>query len=117
MQGAIAVTLQKNKEPRLIRFDRAIAVDIQIVMRCVRYEDFTEIDKEEIKRLLTLQKFEIGQSVSLSRLYSPINQVGGFWIKELKIARKGQSLKAENVELQPRELARILKTDITIEVE
>ena len=117
LQGAIAVTLQKNKEPRLIRFDRAIAVDIQIVMRCVRYEDFTEIDKEEIKRLLTLQKFEIGQSVSLSRLYSPINQVGGFWIKELKIARKGQSLKAENVELQPRELARILKTDITIEVE
>lgn len=117
LQGAIAVTLQKNKEPRLIRFDRAIAVDIQIVMRCVRYEDFTEIDKEEIKRLLTLQKFEIGQSVSLSRLYSPINQVGGFWIKELKIARKEQSLKAENVELQPRELARILKTDITIEVE
>ena len=117
LQGAIAVTLQKNKEPRLIRFDRAIAVDIQIVMRCVRYEDFTEIDKEEIKRLLTLQKFKIGQSVSLSRLYSPINQVGGFWIKELKIARKGQSLKAENVELQPRELARILKTDITIEVE
>ena len=117
LQGAIAVTLQKNKEPRLIRFDRAIAVDIQIVMRCVRYEDFTEIDKEEIKRLLTLQKFEIGQSVSLSRLYSPINQVGGFWIKELKIARKGQSLKAENVVLQSRELARILKADISVEVE
>ncbi|WP_281773697.1 baseplate J/gp47 family protein [Haemophilus parahaemolyticus] len=117
LQGAIAVTLQKHKEPRLIRFDRAVAVDIQIVMRCVRYEDFTEIDKEEIKRLLTLQKFEIGQSVSLSRLYSPINQVGGFWIKELKIARKGQSLKAENVVLQSRELARILKADISVEVE
>nr|DAW07748.1 MAG TPA: Baseplate J like protein [Caudoviricetes sp.] len=117
LQGAIAVTLQKHKEPRLIQFDRAVAVDIQIVMRCVRYEDFTEIDKEEIKRLLTLQKFEIGQSVSLSRLYSPINQVGGFWIKELKIARKGQSLKAENVVLQSRELARILKADISVEVE
>ena len=86
-------------------------------MRCVRYEDFTEIDKDEIKRLLTAQAFEIGQAVSLSRLYSPINQVGGFWVKELHIARKGQALQAENVVLQPRELARILSADIQIEVE
>ncbi|WP_233112696.1 hypothetical protein [Aggregatibacter actinomycetemcomitans] len=86
-------------------------------MRCVRYEDFTEVDKDEIKRLLSTQKFEIGHNLSLSRLYSPINQVGGFWIKELKIGRKGQALKAENVIVQPRELARILASDITIEVE
>ncbi|OOF40933.1 hypothetical protein BKK47_02575 [Rodentibacter mrazii] len=117
LQGSTEVTLRRDNEPRLIRFDRAVAVDIQISMRCVRYEDFTEIDKDEIKRLLTAQKFSIGQTVSLSRLYSPINQVGGFWIKELKIARKGQALKAENVVLQPRELARILSTDISIEVE
>ncbi|AOF54421.1 hypothetical protein BKG91_11545 [Rodentibacter caecimuris] len=117
LQGSTEVTFRRDNEPRLIRFDRAVAVDIQISMRCVRYEDFTEIDKDEIKRLLTAQKFSIGQTVSLSRLYSPINQVGGFWIKELKIARKGQALKAENVVLQPRELARILSADISIEVE
>lgn len=117
LQGNTEVILQRDNDRRTLRFDRATPIDIQISMRCVRYEDFTEIDREEIKRLLTKQTFTIGQTVSLSRLYSPINQVGGFWVKELKIARKGQPLKTENIELQPRELARILVADITIEVE
>ncbi|WP_233141691.1 baseplate J/gp47 family protein [Aggregatibacter actinomycetemcomitans] len=117
LQGGTETTLTINNERRTLRFDRVVQVDVQVSMRCVRYEDFTEVDKDEIKRLLSIQKFEIGQNLSLSRLYSPINQVGGFWIKELKIGRKGQALKAENVIVQPRELARILASDITIEVE
>ncbi|WP_258248080.1 baseplate J/gp47 family protein [Aggregatibacter actinomycetemcomitans] len=117
LQGGTETTLTINNERRTLRFDRVVSVDVQVSMRCVRYEDFTEVDKDEIKRLLSIQKFEIGQNLSLSRLYSPINQVGGFWVKELKIGRKGQALKAENVIVQPRELARILASDITIEVE
>ena len=117
LQGNALVNLKKDGETRPIRFDKVSLVDIQVSMRCVRYEDFTEIDKDQIKNLLANQEFNIGQSVSLSRLYSPINQVGGFWVKELKIAKKDQELKSENVVLQPRELARILESDITIEVE
>lgn len=117
LQGDTQVTLQRDNEQRVIRFDRAEMVDIQISMRCVRYEDFTQINKSEITEQLAKQVFNIGQTVSLSRLYSPINQVGGFWVKELKIARKGQRLKAENVVMQPREIARILPSDVTIEVE
>lgn len=117
LQGDTQVTLQRDNEQRVIRFDRAAMVDIQISMRCVRYEDFTQINKSEITEQLAKQVFNIGQTVSLSRLYSPINQVGGFWVKELKIARKDQQLKAENVVLQPREIARILPNDVTIEVE
>ena len=117
LQGDTQVTLQRDNEQRVIRFDRAAMVDIQISMRCVRYEDFTQINKSEITEQLAKQVFNIGQAVSLSRLYSPINKVGGFWVKELKIARKGQQLKAENVVLQPREIARILPNDVTIEVE
>ncbi len=117
LQGDTQVTLQRDNEQRVIRFDRAAMVDIQISMRCVRYEDFTQINKSEITEQLAKQVFNIGQAVSLSRLYSPINQVGGFWVKELKIARKGQQLKAENVVMQPREIARILPSDVTIEVE
>lgn len=117
LQGGTQVTLQRDNEQRVIRFDRAAMVDVQISMRCVRYEDFTQINKSEITEQLIKQAFNIGQAVSLSRLYSPINQVGGFWVKELKIARKGQELKAENVVLQPREIARILPNDVTIEVE
>lgn len=117
LQGNTLTSLKKDGETRPIRFDKASLVDIKVSMRCVRYEDFTEIDKDQIKKLLANQVFKIGQTVSLSRLYSPINQVGGFWVKELKIARKGQQLKAENVALQPRDLARIMESDITIEVE
>ena len=117
LQGDTQVTLQRDNEQRVIKFDRAAMVDIQISMRCVRYEDFTQINKSEITEQLAKQVFNIGQAVSLSRLYSPINQVGGFWVKELKIARKGQQLKAENVVIQPREIARILPNDVTIEVE
>ncbi|TYA16850.1 hypothetical protein FXB76_01680 [Aggregatibacter actinomycetemcomitans] len=51
-------------------------------MRCVRYEDFTELDKDEIKRLLSIQKLEIGQNLSLSRLYSPIIKCGSFSASE-----------------------------------
>lgn len=117
LEGGTEVILMKNNERRLLRFDRVSPVDVQVSMRCVRYEDFTELDKDGIKRLLSIQRFSIGQPLSLSRLYSPINEVGGFWIKELKIGRKGQALKAENVVIQPREVARILISDITIEVE
>lgn len=117
LQGGTETNLTVNGERRALRFDRAVPVDVQVSMRCVRYEDFTEVDKDEIKRLLSIQRLGIGQNLSLSRLYSPINQVGGFWVKELKIGRKGQALKAENVIIQPRELARILSSDITIEVE
>lgn len=117
LQGNTLINLKKDGETRPIRFDKVSLVDVQVSMRCVRYEDFTEIDKEQIKKLLANQSFNIGQTVSLSRLYSPINQVGGFWVKELKIARKGQQLKAENVALQPRDLARIMESDIAIEVE
>lgn len=117
LQGSTETILTVNGERRTLRFDRVTPVDVQVSMRCVRYEDFTEVDKDEIKRLLSIQKLEIGQNLSLSRLYSPINQVGGFWVKELKIGRKGQALKAENVIIQPRELARILASDITVEVE
>lgn len=117
LQGNTLANLKKDGEMRPIRFDKVSLVDIQVSMRCVRYEDFTEIDKDQIKKLLANQVFKIGQTVSLSRLYSPINQVGGFWVKELKIARKGQQLKAENVALQPRDLARIMENDIAIEVE
>lgn len=117
LQGNTLINLKKDGETRPIRFDKVSLVDIQVSIRCVRYEDFTEIDKEQIKKLLANQSFKIGQAVSLSRLYSPINQVGGFWVKELKIARKDQQLKAENVALQPRDLARIMESDIAIEVE
>lgn len=113
LQGNTAV----NVENQVVYFDRAVPVDIEIAITAVRYEDFTEIDQEGMKNTLAALSFSIGQTISLSRLYSPINTIGGFWVKSLKIARKGQPKQAENIPIQPREIARILPSDIHIEVE
>lgn len=67
--------------------------------------------------MLSNVKFKIGEDVSLSRLYSPINTVGGFWVKSLKIGKNADVLNAENIVIKPRELARIQRANIQIEVE
>ncbi|VEI57714.1 Uncharacterized homolog of phage Mu protein gp47 [Pasteurella multocida] len=117
LQGQTSVNLMINGKQRTIKFDKATPVDVHINMTLVRYEDFTEIDKDEVKRMLSNVKFKIGEDVSLSRLYSPINTVGGFWVKSLKIGRSSGALNAENIIIQPRELARIQRENIQIEVE
>ncbi|ATF73885.1 baseplate J/gp47 family protein [Pasteurella multocida] len=117
LQGQTSVNLMINGKQRTIKFDKATPVDVHISMTLVRYEDFTEIDKDEVKRMLSNVKFKIGEDVSLSRLYSPINTVGGFWVKSLKIGRSSGALNAENIIIQPRELARIQLANIQIEVE
>lgn len=117
LQGDTEVEILVDGMQRTLKFDYAVPVDIAISMRLVRYEDFTEIDKDQIKQELTQLVFEIGKTVPISRLYSPINNVGGFWVKSLTIGRKGSQLKNENVVLKPREVARILDADIEIEVE
>lgn len=117
LQGSISVNLQRRGRERPIRFDRATPTDIFVQMTLVRYEDFTEVDKESIKNRLSAVKFKIGENVSLSRLYSPINTVGGFWVKSLKIGKSAVNLGTENIAILPRELARIQGTNIQIEVE
>ncbi|ODS43186.1 hypothetical protein BGK37_12320 [Pasteurella multocida] len=117
LQGSSSVNLMINGKQRTIKFDKATPADIHISMTLVRYEDFTEIDKDEIKRMLSNVKFKIGEDVSLSRLYSPINTVGGFWVKSLKIGKSTGVLNAENIVIRPRELARIQRANIQIEVE
>lgn len=117
LQGNSSVNLMINGKQRTIKFDKATPVDVHISMTLVRYEDFTEIDKDEVKRMLSNVKFKIGKDVSLSRLYSPINTIGGFWVKSLKIGKSSGVLSAENIIIQPRELARIQRANIQIEVE
>ncbi|MDY0449319.1 baseplate J/gp47 family protein [Pasteurella multocida] len=117
LQGQTSVNLMINGKQRAIKFDKATPVDVHISMTLVRYEGFTEIDKDEVKRMLSNVKFKIGEDVSLSRLYSPINTVGGFWVKSLKIGKSSGVLNAENIVIQPRELARIQRANIQIEVE
>lgn len=105
-----------NAQKYPISFDRATYVDVLVELVIVRYDDFTQVSKDDIANNLANIKFNIGEDVRLSRLYSPINIVGGFYVKTLKISRRGDSFKDENINISPRELARILPSDINITV-
>lgn len=117
MNGDTSATVRIDNQDFKANFYRPKPVDISIHIVAVRDLDFTEIDQPAIKAALAAQNFDIGQTVTVSRLYSPINTVGGFWVKELKIGRKGSTLQTGNIAINFKEYARILESDITIEVQ
>ncbi|MDH2927214.1 baseplate J/gp47 family protein [Lonepinella koalarum] len=116
LKGSVKVDLNKDGKVRTIQFDKAQYIDIYFELIAVRYEDFTEIDQDQIKVSLTKFPFKIGETVKHSRLYSPINTVGGFWIQELKIGRSTTALSTDNIAISVTEIARILPENIQIEV-
>lgn len=116
LKGNITVDLLRAGKRRSIKFDRASYVDIAVQMIAVRDKDFTEIDQGQVKAALANLNFNIGDPVNISRLYTPINTVGGFWVQELKIGRRGRALSSNNLSLSALEVARILPDNIQIEV-
>lgn len=117
MQGDVSVNLNTDYGIRIIKFDRATPVDIYIKATLVRDADFTQVDTEKIKEELSKVYFEIGQDVSVSRLYTPINKIDGFWVSELKIGRTADSVGTSNLAIGLREVARILSSNVVIEVD
>ncbi|BCG26042.1 hypothetical protein TUM18999_42330 [Pseudomonas tohonis] len=101
---------------RLIRFDRPAMVDCKAFVQLRRDAEFTAIDVASIKAQLSQLDFRIGQDVQLSRLYSPINTVQGFWVEQLKIGRRGGALAADNIVVGVRERARFAQADIEVVV-
>ncbi|UXY51321.1 baseplate J/gp47 family protein [Pseudomonas tohonis] len=101
---------------RLIRFDRPAMVDCKAFVQLRRDAEFTAIDVAAIKAQLSQLDFRIGQDVQLSRLYSPINTVQGFWVEQLKIGRRGGALAADNIVVGVRERARFAQADIEVVV-
>jgi hypothetical protein len=59
--------------------------------------------------------FDIGENVEYFRLTTPINSIGGHSIKTLQIARVGETLAAEDVDITPLELATFDIVDIDID--
>lgn len=101
---------------RLVRFDRPAMVDCKAFVQLRRDAEFTAIDVAAIKAQLAQLDFRIGQDVQLSRLYSPINTVQGFWVEQLKIGRRGGALAADNIVVGVRERARFAQADIEVVV-
>ncbi len=115
LMGETSVQIPTAKGvPVTIRFDRPIIVDCAARLTITRLANFTEIDTEAIKTDLSNTDFAIGEDVTNSRLFTPINQTQGFSIKSLEIGEVGQELTASDVVIGVRSKARFAVSDIEV---
>ncbi|HCU2052548.1 TPA: baseplate J/gp47 family protein [Pseudomonas aeruginosa] len=117
LHGDVEVTLADSQGiARRLRFDRPQVIACRALIEVRRDAEFSAVDGAAIKSALAASDFGIGQDVQLSRLYSPVNTVQGFWVSQLKIARVGQTPVAANIEIGVRQRARFDPADIEVVV-
>ncbi|MGU0693157.1 baseplate J/gp47 family protein [Pseudomonas aeruginosa] len=117
LRGDVEVTLADSQGiARRLRFDRPQVIACRALIEVQRDAEFSAVDGAAIKSALAASDFGIGQDVQLSRLYSPVNTVQGFWVSQLKIARVGQTPVAANIEIGVRQRARFDPADIEVVV-
>ena len=114
IQGNTSITLKRDEGERVIKFDRPKFIDLFAKLTLVRYESFTEINLEEIKRNLEALEFDINEEVYLSRLYGVVQKSAGFYIKEFKIGKTRGGVAPQNIHVGVREIARFLRGNIDI---
>ncbi len=117
LRGEIQCQIRDNKDmARTIRFDRPAVVACAAYLELRRNAHSTAVNIDAIKAAIAQTPFSIGEAVLLSRLYSPINSVQGFWVETLRIGRRGEMLAANNIEIGVREIARFAADDIEVVV-
>lgn len=114
MRGEEVVNVPVGAGTRAIRFDRPDIVACAAKVTVKRAVNFTAIDDQGIKASLAGLAFEIGEDVLLSRLYTPINTVPGFWVQELLIGPVGGALGTGNIAIDARSLARFGVEDVEV---
>ncbi|KAF9396985.1 hypothetical protein CPC16_000020 [Podila verticillata] len=117
LRGEVQCQIRDNKDmARMIRFDRPTRVACAAYLEVRRNAHFTAVNIDAIKAAIAQTSFSIGEAVLLSRLYSPINTVQGFWVETLKVGQHGETLTASNIEIGVREMARFASADIEVVV-
>jgi uncharacterized phage protein gp47/JayE len=114
MRGEVEVNVPVGQGTRPIRFDRPTIVASAAKVTVKRSANFTAIDVDGIKASLAALQFDIGEDVLLSRLYTPINTVPGFWVQELLIGTAGGALSTNNIPVDARSLARFSAEDVEV---
>lgn len=118
LMGQVLVEVLDDKgRKRKVWFDRPTIVYCSLQITVVRNEEYTNLDVEGIKQSIVNYGFKIGEDVLLSRLFTPINTISGFWVKEIKIAEKGNVLGTQNIIIDARSRARFLAEDIEVMVD
>lgn len=99
-----------------VRFSRPTISPLQITMSLVTYPDFPTNGNARIKAAIVewFNNLNVGEDIHYSRLYEPINSIGGFAVRNLKFGYKGGTLGLEDVIIQHNEIATISAEDINI---
>lgn len=99
-----------------IRFSRPVIKKLEISMSLITYPDFPNNGNQLIKQAIVdwFNKLNVGEDIHYSRLYQPINSIGGFAVKNLKFGVKGSTLSLEDIIIQHNEIATISAEDINI---
>ncbi|UUM20889.1 baseplate J/gp47 family protein [Mycoavidus sp. SF9855] len=117
LRGQVQCQICDNQDmARTIRFDRPAKIECAAYLEVRRNAHFTAVNIDAIKAAIAQTPFSIGEAVLLSRLYSPINTVQGFWVETLRIGRQGETLTASNIKIGVREMARFASADIEVVV-
>lgn len=82
-----------------VKFSRPETVKLYMKMQINQYKNFPVNGKQLIKQALVeyFNTLQVGESVQLSRLYTPINSVAGFSINNLTIGTDIDDLESDNI--------------------
>lgn len=99
-----------------IEFSRPEFVDIQINLSLLAETNFPQNGKMLIQEAIVryFDTLEVGDSVIWSKLFNPINEVGGQSVNKLLIGKKGEILTQDNILLNHNQKAVISFEDIDI---
>lgn len=101
-----------------IKFSRPSFVPIKIAMTLTIGNTFPDNGGTLIKQALVdyFTTLQVGDDVLYSRLFSPINTVGGFSVNSLNVGKVGEAYGMSNLTINFNELATISESDITFGV-
>ena len=116
MRGGEVVNVPVGSGTRPVRFDRPAVVACKAKITVNRLVNFTAVDAAGISAAVAALDFAIGEDVILSRLYTPINTVPGFWVSELLIGPVGGALGTANIAIDARSLACFAAADVQVVV-
>jgi len=116
LRGTITTTIvDKYGIARPISYDRFIPIGIKAKIVIVRSEGVISVDTDLVRKLLLDYIPGAGADIYLSRIYSIINQVPGFWIKSLLLGKNNATPVADNIVVNQQESARFIDVEIVVE--
>lgn len=115
--GNTSVTIQDtNGYPQIVRFSRPVSFNVQVVVDLTKYSNYPADGDDQIKTQIInyVEGLKIGEQLTYSRLYTPINTVQGHQIEGMQIGLVGDPLGTSNIVPTFDGIIRVTPDNITI---